>query len=100
MEQQSDVCALRAVVRGRVQGIGFRDYVLVRARFLGLTGYVRNLPDGRSVEVLAEGVRSDLEQLLDHLREGPRLSRVDAVEAEWGKPTAAYDGFGVGYSRV
>ncbi len=98
--EQSDVHALRAVVRGRVQGIGFRDYVLVRARFLGLTGYVRNLPDGRFVEVIGEGPRADLEQLLDHLREGPRLSRVDGVEAEWGKHSGAYDGFGVAHTRV
>ena len=92
--------ALCAVVRGRVQGIGFRDYVLVRARFLGLTGYVRNLPDGRSVEVIGEGPRADLEQLLEHLREGPRLSRVDAVETEWAKPSGAYDAFGVAHTRL
>ena len=91
--------ALRAVVRGRVQGIGFREYVLTRARFLGLSGYVRNLPDGRSVEVVAEGARPDLEQLLDYLREGPRISRVDAVDAEWREATGAYDGFGVGITR-
>lgn len=99
MTEPQPVAALRAVVRGRVQGIGFRDYVLTRARFLGLTGYVRNLPDGRSVEVVAEGPRGELEQLLEHVREGPRMSRVDAVETEWGEPTGAYDGFGVGYSR-
>ncbi len=91
--------AVRAVIRGRVQGIGFRDYVLTRAGFLGLTGYVRNLPDGRSVEVVAEGARSDLEQLLDYLREGPRMSRIDAVDAEWREATGAYDGFGVGFTR-
>ena len=91
--------ALRAVVRGRVQGIGFRDYVLTRAGFLGLTGYVRNLPDGRSVEIVAEGARPDLEQLLDYLREGPRISRIDAVDAEWREATGAYDGFGVGLTR-
>jgi len=89
--------ALRAVVRGRVQGIGFRDYVLTRARFLGLAGYARTLPDGRSVEVVAEGPRSDLEQLLEYLHEGPRMSRVDAVDVEWGEPTGAYAHFGVGY---
>ena len=93
------LAAVRAVVRGRVQGIGFRDYVLNRARFLGLTGYVRNLPDGRSVEVVAEGARPDLEQLLDYLREGPRMSRVDAVDAKWGEATGVYDGFGVGLTR-
>ncbi len=91
--------AVRAIVRGRVQGIGFRDYVLTRAGFLGLTGYVRNLPDGRSVEVVAEGARPDLEQLLDYLREGPRISRIDAVDAEWREATGAYDGFGVGFTR-
>ncbi len=91
--------AVRAVVRGRVQEVGFRDYVLTRARFLGLSGYVRNLPDGRSLEVVAEGDRGDLEQLLDYLPNGPRLSRVDAVETEWSEPTGAYDGFGVGYTR-
>lgn len=96
---EPDTAALRAVVRGRVQGVGFRDYVLVRARFIGLSGYVRNLPDGRSVEVVAEGARSDLEQLLDHLREGPRLSRVDVVDAEWGDASGGYEGFGLGYSR-
>src|SRR3972149_240154 len=42
------LAALRAVVRGRVQGIGFRDYVYTRARFLGLSGYVRNPAHGRS----------------------------------------------------
>ncbi len=93
------LAALRAVVRGRVQGIGFREYVLTRARFLGLSGYVRNLPDGRSVEVVAEGARPDLQQLLDYLREGPRMSRIDAVDAEWREATGAYDGFGVGFAR-
>ncbi len=93
------LAAVRAVVRGRVQGIGFRDYVLNRARFLGLTGYVRNLPDGRSVEVIAEGARPDLEQLLDYLSEGPRISRIDAVDADWRDATGAYDGFGVGFAR-
>ncbi len=91
--------AVRAVVRGRVQGVGFREYVLMRARFLGLNGYVRNLPDGRSLEVVAEGARPDLEQLLDYLREGPRLARVDAVETDWPEPSGAYSGFGVGYTR-
>ena len=91
--------ALRAVVRGRVQGVGFREFVLNRARFLAVSGYVRNLPDGRSLEVVAEGPRPDLEQLLAYLREGPRMSRVDAVDADWREPTGAYEGFGVGYSR-
>jgi len=93
-----DSAALRAVVRGRVQGVGFREYVFVRARFLGVCGYVRNLTDGRSLEVVAEGERGDLEQLIEHVREGPRLSRVDGIDVEWGEPTGAYEGFGVGFA--
>ena len=96
---ESGLAAVRAVVRGRVQGVGFREFVLNRARFLAVSGYVRNLPDGRSLEVVAEGSRPELEQLLEYLREGPRLARVDAVDADWGEPTGAYDGFGVGYTR-
>lgn len=92
---EQNVVSLRATVRGRVQGIGFRDFVYTRARFLGLTGYVRNLPDSRSLEVVAEGLGSDLEQLLEYLRRGPRMSRVDTVGVEWGEATGAYDHFGM-----
>jgi len=87
---------LRAIVRGHVQGVNFRSFVYTRARALRLTGYVRNLEDGRTLEVLAEGLRTDLEQLLEHLREGPRSARVDGVEAEWGEAKGAYSGFGIG----
>jgi acylphosphatase len=86
--------AIRAVVRGRVQGVGFRDYVETRARFLRLAGYVRNLPDGRAVEVIAEGPREALEQLIEHLREGPGMSRIDAVDIEWRVLTGEYRDFG------
>ena len=92
-----DPAAIRAIVKGRVQGVGFRDYVEIRARFLRLAGYVRNLPDGRSVEVLAEGTRGALEQLIEHLREGPGMSRIDAVDVEWRAPTAEYRDFGTAF---
>jgi acylphosphatase len=83
---------MRAVVRGRVQGVGFRDYVEMRASTLGLCGYVRNQADG-SVEVMAEGSEDALGQLLQRLREGPRSARVDEVAVEWVQPTGAYVGF-------
>ncbi len=89
--------ALHAIVRGRVQGVNFRQFVYTRARFLGVRGYVRNLSDGRSVEVLAEGPREALEQLLEHLREGPRMARVDAVDATWREATGAYQDFDITY---
>ena len=87
--------SLHAIVRGRVQGVGFREFVLTWARSLGLNGYARNLADGRSLEVLAEGARADLDRLVVYLRQGPRLSRVDSVELHWGDVTGLHEGFGV-----
>jgi acylphosphatase len=98
MTDSESAGALRAVVRGRVQGVGFRDYVYNRARILRLTGYVRNLPDGRSVEVMAEGPRESLERLLAQLRDGgPRMSRVDGIDASWGEASGTFADFGVRY---
>jgi len=73
--------------------VGFRDFVWRRARFLGLTGYVRNGDDGRTVEVVAEGERESLEQLLEYLREGPRLARVEDVEVHWGEASGRFTDF-------
>ena len=97
MSEPAVEASLRVVVRGRVQGVGYRDFVYMRARFLGLRGYVRNLPDMRSVEVVAEGDRGALEQLLEHLREGPRGARIDGLEITWGEPTHRHTTFGVAY---
>ena len=66
-------------VRGRVQGVGFRDYAQRMATMLGLTGYVRNLDDGR-VEVYATGTPDKLSELSGLLRRGPRWSDVHGVE--------------------
>jgi len=73
---------LRAVVRGFVQGVGYRDFASREATRLGLAGYVRNASDG-SVEIEAEGDREALAELLDSLRRGPRFAEVDGVEAVW-----------------
>ena len=98
MSEPAVEASLRVVVRGRVQGVGYRDFVYMRARFLGLRGYVRNLPDMRSVEVMAEGDRPSLEQLLDYLREGPRgAARVHDLEVTWGEPSRRHTTFGVAY---
>jgi acylphosphatase len=86
MEQASDgTAALHAVVRGDVQGVGFRYFVLRRARESRLAGRVRNRPDG-SVECLAEGPRDVLERLLADLRRGPGLADVDSVDVDWRPP--------------
>jgi len=78
-----DRVRLRAIVRGRVQVLNFRAFAADHARRLRLSGTVRNLKDGRSVEVAAEGLRPALETLLARLHEGPRFARVDGVEVEW-----------------
>ncbi len=71
--------ARRYVVEGRVQGVGFRYFVLREADALGLSGWARNLPDGR-VEVLAAGDEAALEAFQGRLWEGPRAARVTAVD--------------------
>lgn len=67
------------IVSGRVQGVGFRWFVLRRAGDLGLVGWVANLPDGR-VEVVARGETVSIERLDAALRQGPRLAAVSYVE--------------------
>lgn len=71
----------RYIVEGRVQGVGFRYYVLRAARELGLSGHVRNLPDG-SVEVEVAGPVEDLAALEQRLREGPPAARVTALRQQ------------------
>ena len=86
---------LHAVVRGRVQMVGFRYFVVEEARTLGLAGWARNGDDGRTVEVLAEGPEDRLRQLEAALRAGPRHARVDGVDAEWSDDVEGYEGFEV-----
>jgi acylphosphatase len=87
---------MQATVHGRVQGVSFRYYTQRRARELGLTGYVRNVWDG-TVEVVAEGQRTDLEELLAFLRTGPRAAFVTRVDVRWPTPTKDYNRFEVRY---
>jgi acylphosphatase len=77
--------ARRFIVRGRVQGVGFRWFVEREAHLLGIAGWVRNNPDA-SVEVLAMGTRDQLAGLRSRLRAGPRAARVDDVEEADAKP--------------
>lgn len=77
---------LEAIVTGRVTGVMFRDFIARRARRLDLTGWVQNLPN-RSVKVVAQGKRQDLETLIQYLRRGSLLSRVDNVGVTWKQAT-------------
>jgi len=93
-ERTEEFERLRAIVRGRVQGVGFRYFTQREANALGLTGYVRNRWDG-SVEVVAEGPRQALERLLARLRVGPRSAYVQGVSVEWQAPTGEFRFFNV-----
>ena len=76
---------LEARVTGRVQGVGYRYFVLAEAERLSLGGSVRNLPDG-AVAVEAEGPRPKLLDLLERLRQGPPAARIDRVDVDWLSP--------------
>ncbi len=71
---------VRAIVRGRVQGVGFRDWTCREADALGLWGWVRNLPDG-SVELMAAGPDDHVQALIDRCRLGPPAAAVTDIEA-------------------
>jgi acylphosphatase len=83
-------------VSGRVQGVFYRAYTCEQAVRLGLTGWVRNLPDGR-VEIIAEGPRDRIEQLIKWCHQGPPLARVTEVKTSWEQATGQYDRFDVRY---
>lgn len=84
--------AARFLVVGKVQGVWFRAGTREQALRLGLSGYARNLPDGR-VEVLAIGAPAQLDRLADWLRRGPPLARVDRVEREDVSAPSDWQGF-------
>ena len=82
----------RAIVSGRVQMVMFRDFTCRKARKVGVTGFVRNVPDG-TVEVVAQGPKGNLDELIEHLRKGPFLAKVVSAEVEWRPTTRDYEGF-------
>ena len=93
---QPETVGFTGTIAGRVQGVGYRYFVARAARGLGLSGYVRNLPDG-TVEVAASGDRASLETLAALLEEGPPGAMVDSVNLDWSSPPDASHGFGVRY---
>lgn len=93
----AELAAFSATVHGRVQGVNFRSFVQRCGRALGINGFVRNLPDGRTVEVQAEGERAQLERLVELLHSGPEGARVEHVDVSWGKGEGKFSGFQVRY---
>jgi len=84
---------MHVLVSGRVQGVFFRDFTRQQALERGLAGWVRNLDDGR-VEAVLEGERTDVESVVDRLREGPPRARVEAIDHREEAPEGI-DGFAV-----
>jgi len=93
----TDLASIQAIAYGRVQGVFFRDFVSRRATELGLTGYVRNLPSGGTVEVRAEGERAQLEKLIGYLKIGPPSAKVEKVVIKWSEYSGSYSHFNIRY---
>jgi len=84
--------ARRVLIRGRVQGVGFRWSAMAEGNRLGLAGWARNLPDGR-VEVHAQGDPETLAALVEWLRVGPLGAEVTSVSEEPAEPEPGLDAF-------
>ncbi len=85
MQPNAPNSAKRYIIRGRVQGVGYRFFVEKHAQRIGLRGYAKNLGDG-TVEVIASGTLDALQELEGLLRQGPRLALVSSVETETAPP--------------
>jgi acylphosphatase len=91
----AETVRLTAVVSGRVQGVGFRDWARRSAQSLRLAGSAVNRSDGR-VEIRVEGAREACERLLDALYAGRPPGRVHGVDVSWSAPTGEVEGFHLG----
>jgi acylphosphatase len=92
-----DLASVKILVFGRVQGVFFRAFTSEQAVALGLKGYVRNLTQEGTVEVVAEGERARLESLIAHLKTGPPSARVEQVVTSWSDYSGSYDRFRIRY---
>jgi len=93
----SDLFSVQVIICGRVQGVFFRSFTSRQASKLGITGYARNLYDGRTVEVQAEGEKTKLEELIDNLKKGPPGAKVERIDITWSDYTGNYSHFSIKY---
>ena len=91
-----ELVRVHVLIDGRVQGVAYRFFAEKYAGSLGITGWVRNLEDGR-VEVLAEGSAGDVATFLDRLKEGPRLARVERFDVRREPPTGEFRDFRIAF---
>lgn len=96
MTDLHETVRVHVLVSGRVQGVGFRAFTCRQAEHYDLSGWVRNLPDGR-VEAEVQGPQIDVDRFLEDMHQGPRFSNVDQVEKIWVEPDSKSTGFEVLY---
>ncbi len=96
MTDAHETVRAHVLVGGRVQGVGFRAFACRQAKHHGLTGWVRNVVDGR-VESEVQGVRPSVDDFLRDLERGPALSSVDHIQIDWVEPKCDETGFEVRY---
>jgi acylphosphatase len=94
MTANDDVRTVRVRVEGLVQGVGYRYFVLREARTIGVSGYVRNMPDG-TVEAVASGPAGAVDRFVGRLRIGPSSALVSRVGVEEIEGAGPFDGFDV-----
>jgi len=83
-------------ITGRVQGVGFRNSTRRQARKLGVNGWVKNLADG-SVEIMVEGQKEDVEDLIKWAKNGPRLASVHGIDVDREDHRGEFEGFSIRY---
>jgi acylphosphatase len=93
MSEEQQIVTAYVQVKGRVQGVGFRQFVAHWARKHRVSGWIRNREDGTSVELLAEGDTDDVKALLERVNTGPPGSRIDQMEVEWISSRALQEPF-------
>jgi acylphosphatase len=92
----ANLARAQVVISGRVQGVFFRAKTRDQAQARGLTGWVRNLPDGR-VAAVFEGDREKIDSMLDWCRKGPSYAAVDEVQTDWQPYQGEFQDFSVRY---
>jgi acylphosphatase len=98
MKNNMDQLRARVIVHGLVQGVWFRASTKDEANRLGVTGWVRNLPDG-SVEALFEGPKKKVEAIVEWCHRGPAGAKVNSVDITWEPYTREFDHFEIRYGR-
>jgi acylphosphatase len=88
----SEIIQSHAIVKGRVQGVGFRGTTQHHARRLQLTGTVKNLPDG-TVEIYALGTHEQIQELFEALRNDPGMGRVEGISLDETPPRKEFEDF-------